>query len=131
MDCAGRALQWTGMPTRRSLLFVIIGLLVLWVGYLALDGVLFSRRHPPPPASPVEGRITQISGDSRGLNLLQFRTEGGKRYEVRLDPKFDYGFDLRQLHDYQEQNRPILIEFDLKDGSARATAIRPAGTVLP
>ena len=119
------------MPTRRRLLFVIIGLLVLWVGYLALDGILFSRRYPPPPASPVEGRITQISGDSRGLNLLQFRTESGKRYEVRLDPKFAYGFDLRRLHDYEEENRPILIEFEMTDGSARATAIRPAGTGSP
>ena len=114
------------MSRGRRLLFVIIGALVLWLGYRALDGVLFSRRYPPPPSSPVEGRITQISGDSRGLNLLQFKTEDGAPYEVRLDPEFDYGFDLRKLHDYQEQDRPVVIDFERNDGSAPATAIKPA-----
>jgi hypothetical protein len=104
---------------------VSIGALALWLGYIALDGVLFSRRYPPPPSSPVQGRITEISGDSRGLNLLQFETEAGERHEVRLDPEFDYGFDLRQLHQYQEQDRPVLTEFENNDGSARATAIKP------
>ena len=111
--------------SRRLLLFIIV-VSILWLGYRALDGVLFSRRYPAPPSSPVEGRITEISGDSRGLNLLQFRSESGEQYEVRLDPRFDYGFDLHQLHDYQEQDRPILIEFERNDASARATSIRPA-----
>lgn len=113
-----------GVSGRWKIVLAVAAAIGVWIGYLALDGVLFSRRFPPPPASPVEGRITQIAGNSRGLNLVQIKTEGGDRYEVRLDPRSDYGFDLRRLHDYQEQGGLLLVEFEREDASARATAIR-------
>ncbi len=108
---------------RRRILIGIVGALAAWLAYLALDGVAFNRRYPSPPSSPVEGRITELSGDSRGLNLIQIRAVDGKLYEVRVNPKFDYGPDLWRLEEFQEQDRPVVIEFEREGGSALATAI--------
>lgn len=119
---------------RRALLGAVAAIIV---GLLALNHFVLSRLPPAPPSSPVQGLITEVSGDSRGTNLITIRASGGEEYAVHIDPPFDLQDPdsdhlpalepaVRRLGTYQERNQPVVIRWEMRDGKPVAISIDEA-----
>ena len=117
---------------RASLVAVVVVL-----GLLAVNHFVLSQLPPPPPSSPIQGQITELSGDSRGLNLITIETADGEQYAVHIDPPFDRQDPdsdhlptlepaVRRLGGYEQRNEPIIIEWEMRDGKPVATSIEEA-----
>lgn len=119
-------------PVKRVSL--LISAVAVILGLLALNHFVLSSLPPAPPSSPVQGLITEVSGDSRGTNLITLETSDGEEYAVHIDPPFnpqDADGDhlpalepaVRSLGRYQERNQPIVIRWEMRNDKPVATSI--------
>ena len=105
-------------PVRSALL----SLLILAVGCSAEPGAT-SPSAPPP--DQVTGVITDLRFE--GDDLVSFVVEArDSTYEILIDPERDYGFNLKHLTVHQEDQLPVLVELESRDGDLYAVEILDA-----
>ena len=116
---------------------LVAGVAAITLGLLALNHFVLSRLPPAPPSSPVQGLIAEVSGDSRGTNLITIEASNGEKYAVHVNPPFDPQDPdsdhlralepaVRRLETYQERNQPIVIQWEMRDGKPVAISIEDA-----
>jgi hypothetical protein len=95
---------------------------------LALAVVVACGATGEPPSSPdqVTGLITSIG--RRGDGSIQSFTvdQGGRAYEIRIDPGRNYGFDLEHLEVHRVDRLPVRVRLSERRGALFATEILDA-----
>jgi hypothetical protein len=96
-----------------------------WVVLVAV--CLLPACAPEPEVPPsVTGLITSIDRSDRG-GITGFTVEAeGERYDIRIDPGRDYGFDLEHLEEHRAQSDPVRVTIEERDGQAYAFEILDA-----
>ncbi len=84
-----------------------------------------------PVPEQVTGIITAIGrGDDGAIESFTLRA-GRRTFDIRLDPRRGYGFDLRHLEDHRAANWPVRVRLEQRDGEVYAVEIldasRPGG----
>lgn len=97
----------------------------LAVALLLTAGCSASGDEPAPPPSEVTGVVVAIDGE--GSTVSGFTVDiGGERYELRVDPAIDYGFDLGHLRDHQATRDPVRVPVEQRGNDVYALAIHDA-----
>jgi hypothetical protein len=102
-----------------KILGVAVACLLLVAAACAQDDAV-SRADEVP--SEVTGLITAIvpsQGDIESFTI----EEDGTSYEIKIAEDVDYGFDLEHLRVHLEDELPVIVTVDDRDGAAVATAI--------
>ncbi len=74
----------------------------------------------------VTGLITQISRGAGG-DIRQFAMrQGAEAFEIRIDPRRNYGFDLEHLEQHRASDWPVTVRLDQRDGALYAVEILDA-----
>lgn len=82
-----------------------------------------AQRTPPP--RQVTGIITELRFD--GDQLLSFLVESrDATHEILIDPERDYGFNLRHLRSHRDQELPVLVQLETREGDLYAVEILDA-----
>ncbi|HYZ10416.1 MAG TPA: hypothetical protein VE962_00810 [Actinomycetota bacterium] len=96
-----------------------------WVVLVAVCLLPACASEPEVPPS-VTGLITSIDRSDRG-GITGFTVEAeGERYDIRIDPGRDYGFDLEHLEEHRAQSDPVRVTIEERDGQAYAFEILDA-----
>jgi hypothetical protein len=79
----------------------------------------------PVPLGDVTGLITELhfNGDQLQSFVLETREDS---YEILIDPERDYGFNLKHLTSHRDQELPVLVETETRNGAHYAVAILDA-----
>jgi hypothetical protein len=98
-------------------------LLRIGVVLLLLVGACSEEKAAPEAPSKATGVIVDI--DTEGLGELRaFKLkDGDQTYEIRIDPKIEYGFNLDHLHEHRATAEPVAVTIDERDGILYATSI--------
>jgi hypothetical protein len=75
-----------------------------------------------PAPERVTGLIEEIERGRAG-EITDFTVRG---YEIRIDPRRDYGFDLEHLVEHRVQRDPVRVTLDQRDGGLYAVEILDA-----
>jgi hypothetical protein len=74
----------------------------------------------------VTGLITRIArGADGGIHQFTVR-QGAESFEVLIDPRRDYGFDLEHLEQHQASDWPVTVRLEQRDGALYAVEILDA-----
>lgn len=80
---------------------------------------------PTPPPDQVTGVITELQFD--GDKLIEFDVETFEdTFEILIDPDHDYGFNLNHLRSHRDQQLPVLVDLESRDGDLYAVNILDA-----
>jgi hypothetical protein len=95
---------------------------------LALVVVVACGSTAEPPSSPdqVTGLITSIGRGGDGSIESFTVDQGGRTYEIRIDPGRDYGFDLEHLEVHRVDRLPVRVRLTERQGTLLATEILDA-----
>ena len=95
---------------------------------LAVAVVVACGSPADPASSPdqVTGLITSIGRGSDGSIESFTVDQGGRTYEIRIDPGRDYGFDLEHLEVHRVDRLPVRIRLTERQGTLFATEILDA-----
>ena len=74
----------------------------------------------------VTGLIVEIRRDGGAIRTFTVETRDHRRYEIALEPNRDYGFRLEHLQVHLDQQLPVLVRIDERDGTLYATEILDA-----
>ena len=93
---------------------------------LALVAVACGGSEEPPEESPT--RVTGLIADvepPEGTTPTSFTVEeeDGDSYAIEIDPELDYGFDLHHVYEHFENDDPVDVTVEERDGALVATAI--------
>ena len=78
-----------------------------------------------PSPEELTGLIVALHGE--GGEITSFTLEAGlERYEIRIAPDVDYGFDLAHLREHQRDALPVRCELERRDDDLYALAIEDA-----
>ena len=77
-----------------------------------------------PDATPTEltGLIVDTKGPGRQVTSFTLESEGEK-YDIRIAPEVDYGFDLNHLREHQEGEWPVRCRLERRNGALYALSI--------
>jgi hypothetical protein len=90
---------------------------------LVAAGACGGASEPVPPR--VVGLVVEL--DAEGETVRGFVLEAdGERYEIRIDPEIDYGFDLLHLRDHLRSRQPVDVRLDQRGDAVYATEILDA-----
>jgi hypothetical protein len=90
---------------------------------LAVLFLLAACASAPEVPPEVTGLITAIQRGDRGA-ITGFTVDAeGERYDIRIDPGRDYGFDLEHLEEHRAQELPVRVTVRERDGQAYAVEI--------
>ena len=80
---------------------------------------------PAPPPDQVTGVIIEMRYD--GEQLVEFDLETvAETFAILIDPDHDYGFNLNHLRSHRDQQLPILVDLESRDGDLYAVNILDA-----
>ena len=80
---------------------------------------------PSPPPEQVTGVITEMRFD--GERVVGFEVETVARsFEILIDPERDYGFNLKHLEVHRDQQLPVQVDLESRDGKLYAVDILDA-----
>jgi hypothetical protein len=77
---------------------------------------------PEPAPERVTGLIQEVKRGGSG-KITAFTVRG---YEIRIEPRRDYGFDLEHLVEHQVQRLPVRVTLDERDDGLYAVEILDA-----
>jgi hypothetical protein len=80
---------------------------------------------PETPAR-VTGLITAIEQSDRGPITGFTVAADGERYDIRIDPERDYGFDLQHLEEHLAQELPVHVTLEDREDGLYAVEILDA-----
>jgi hypothetical protein len=101
----------------------IVTAALLLVGAACAGDDAVSRGEDVP--SVVNGLITSIApaqGDIESFTIEQ----DGTSYEIKIADDVDYGFDLEHLREHLEDELPVIVTVEDREGAAVATTIEDA-----
>ncbi len=71
----------------------------------------------------VTGLITDITrGTDGGIQQFAVR-QGAESFEIRIDPRRNYGFDLEHLEQHRASDWPVTVRLEQRDGALYAVEI--------
>jgi len=85
-----------------------------------------SAEEPVPPPSRAEGLITEITPSAGEPEIFVLETRGDGSLEVLIAEDVDYGFDLEHLREHMDEDLPVIVELEERDGKTYATTIEDA-----
>ena len=75
-------------------------------------------------ATNVVGVITSVDGNAADIDGFTVESESdGGEVEILIKPDYDYGFDLTHLYEHRDQEEPVDVTVESKDGELYATSI--------
>ena len=79
------------------------------------------------PAVPerVTGLVTEVRPSSGAVEAFRVETTL-ESYEILIDPRRSYGFDLRHLDEHRATGDPVVVRVEQRDGAAYAVSIEDA-----
>lgn len=105
------------MSVRTALLVVLVA------GATACGAEAEESAGPIPPRAV--GLVVELDAD--GADVRGFILEAdGRRYDVRIDPEIDYGFDLVHLREHQRLEQPVEVALERRGDDVYATEILDA-----
>jgi hypothetical protein len=81
---------------------------------------------PDEAPQSATGLIVEIRRDEGRIAAFTVETRDDSRYDIAIDPELDYGFDLEHLQFHLDQQLPVLVRIDERDGTLYATEILDA-----
>ena len=80
---------------------------------------------PSPAPSEVTGLIAELT--YRGKQLTSFVVESPEGpVEILIDPDHDYGFNLKHLEEHREEELPVHVTLESREGGLYALDIQDA-----
>jgi len=74
--------------------------------------------------SRVVGVITEIEPEHADApESFVIEEEDGDTFTIEVDPEMDYGFDLHHVYEHFEEEDPLDVQVEQRDGSLVATSI--------
>jgi hypothetical protein len=74
----------------------------------------------------VSGQIAEIARGPNG-RIEQFAVrQGAESFEIRIDPRRNYGFDLEHLEQHRASDWPVTVRLERRDGALYAVEILDA-----
>jgi hypothetical protein len=93
---------------------------------LVMPLLLAACASEPEVPSSVTGLVTSVERSDRG-GIIGFTVEAdGERYEIRIDPGRDYGFDLEHIEEHRAQEQPVRVTVEQRGDDAFAIEILDA-----
>ena len=68
------------------------------------------------------GVVTEVRPSSGAVEAFTVETTF-EAYEILIDPRRDYGFDLRHLDDHRATGDPVVVRVEQRDDAAYALSI--------
>ncbi len=80
---------------------------------------------PEPVPSRVVGQVVEVETEGDTVRGFVLEAEG-RRYDIRIDPEIDYGFDLRHLREHLRLEQPVKVTLEPREDAIYATSILDA-----
>jgi hypothetical protein len=82
-------------------------------------------RSPEPPPTQVTGLITETIYEGEQMTSFVVESREGT-FEILLDPERDYGFNLKHLDLHRNQELPVQVPLESRDGALYAVDVLDA-----